>query len=578
MAGAVLFGSTIPALAASEALVTNGSPATPFPQNKQNEPAIARDPISGTLIAGSNDEIDLAPCTQNPTTGAGRCPFTPGVGVSGVYFFFDNGASWVQPTYSGFSARTGTPGVGPIGTLPNYFEAGLVSDGDPWLAVGPRRGADGHFAWANGSRYYYGNLTENFPGKNTLKTAFVAVAVSHTDDPSSAAAGSNTAWSAPSIASGKLNPVLFDDKNSMWVDNAASSPHFGRVYVSWTAFRAAVSSSPIAEPEPIMVAHSDDGGMTWSAPVQITPATNNAHTLGRQGSTIRTDSHGVVYLFFEGAAPDPFHSVQMLSRSFDGGNTFEKQRPVASVTDVGVFDPLTGRFVFDGFAGARTDSFPSVDIANGAPSGAGATNRIVLAWSDARKGLGNEESLLETSLDGGSSFSSPVAVQEAGDRPDFTAVAISPDGTRAFVVYDAFHAFFPDLSEPRAMEGVVRGGNGNGTGFTTLHRGASGDARGSSQNNMVLEFLGDYNQAVASNTTVFAVYNDVRNAQSCDAVNDFRTALRSGSTSSPIAILGEDTAASADAQTAAIRPFPPTDCPDSPNFGNSDIFGATATP
>ena len=37
-----------------------------------------------------------------------------------------------------------------------------MSDGDPAIAFGPRRGADGRFSFANGSRLYYANLTSNF--------------------------------------------------------------------------------------------------------------------------------------------------------------------------------------------------------------------------------------------------------------------------------------------------------------------------------------------------------------------------------------------------------------------------------
>ena len=575
-----------PALAFADALVTSGSATTPFPQNKQNEPAIARAPFDGSvLIAGVNDELDLQPCFSSTPSGPGSCPFTAGVGISGVYFSFNDGASWVQPTYQGWSARTGKAKVGPIGTLPNYFEAGLVNNGDPIVTVGPRPDSAGKFSWSNGRRYYYSNLVANFPGSATLPTNFFAVGVSFIDDPSPARIAVQSNWSSPKIASGRLNPVLFNDKSSMWVDNASSSPFFGRVYASWTAFRAAVSRAP-HEPEPIMIAHSDDGGNTWSDPVQVTQATNTAHTLGRQGSAIRTDSHGTVFLVFEGSVPVPgtgsFQAVQMLARSFDGGRTFEKQRSVATVTDVGRLDPFLGRFTFDGTAGARTDSFPSLDIANGAPTGAAATDRVLLGWSDGT--FGNESALVAASNDGGDTWSTPVAANDPNDRPDFTAVAISPDGRSAYVVYDAFQkpvsAYADNLFVPRFMQGVVRGGNAATlSGFTTLHRGAMGDARSSAQNNQVAEFLGDYNYVTASNSKVYATWNDTRAGDVCDAVQKFRAAIRGLPASMTSGVdWGEDNAASADAQVAAApRPLPSRDCPSGSRFGNSDIFSVTAT-
>ena len=65
------------------------------------------------------------------------------MGASGVYFSDTGGSSWVQPTYTGWTARdclglVGTqtaaadncdPHVGPIGTLPRYLDSGLVADG-----------------------------------------------------------------------------------------------------------------------------------------------------------------------------------------------------------------------------------------------------------------------------------------------------------------------------------------------------------------------------------------------------------------------------------------------------------------
>jgi hypothetical protein len=516
------------------------------------------------LAAGANDNIDMEACNAGaPDT----CPFTPGVGVSGISFSLDGGNTWVQPEYTGFSARnclgdadpTVTTDVcvpdedGLIGTLPWYFENSLVSNGDPILAFGPQPGEDGSFSWDNGARLYYSNITTNLNADRTdggVK-GDAGIGVSRTDDVVAAAAGGvagKAAWMPPVIAT-KQSSAVFQDKEALWADNAASSDFFGNVYVCNVAFRGSGGA------EPVVFARSTDGGDTWSQS-QITQAANRGgqgRSGGRQGCTIRTDSAGTVYVFWAGSLNG--EAVQYLARSFNGGASFEKPQAVASVVEVGALDPVQGRFTMDGVAGGRSgSSFPTVDIANGAPTGAGAPDTIVLAWPDAEDGLNSEKVLVQRSTDGGDTWSEPVVASAAGDRPDYAAIAISPDGSDVYLTYtNHLDPWRSTTADPRRMQGVVRYGTGSLTGWVDLNRGAIGDNRGASANGLTSEFLGDYNYAWATNDFGAAVWIDVRNAAVCDAMNTFRQSLVDGA---PIA-----------------RPRPQLDCP--AQFGNTDSFGGT---
>jgi len=247
--------------------------------------------------------------------------------------------------------------------------------------------------------------------------------------------------------------------------------------------------------------------------------------------------------------------------SHNGGGTWSVPAPVVGpVHQPGIFDNVQGRPEIDGIAGARSDlaSAPSVDIANGAPTGNGATNHMVMSFVSSNAAADEDPHVYFTeSSDHGVSWTTPQQIETSGDRGFYTAPAISPDGSTVYVVYNAFTTpYQTNTSNPRDLVGVVKRGtvsSGVTGSWSTLNRGASGDARGSSANSQIAEFLGDYVYAAATNTFGAAVWNDTRNAQDCPAVDTFRENLQLGITPNP-------------------APDPPTSCGATSTFGNSDIY------
>jgi hypothetical protein len=568
--------------------VTVGSNDAVSLQNKQNEPAVAIDPAQPSLVvAGSNDNIDLEECNVGPDT---TCPFTPGVGVSGVYFSFDGGGSWNQPTYSGFSARnclgvagdstdTCTPDTaGPIGTLPWYEQEGLVSDGDPAVAFGPTPLSDGSFSWSNGSRLYYANLTSSLSAKRTDAgfKGVEAIGVSRLDVPASGLSSvpAQSAWMHPKVVTASGSAAAFGDKDQVWADDAASSPHFGNAYLCFGDFVGGPSAGSNTVRE--IVETSTDGGDTWSRNVVQKNTTSSSGSLaavsGSSGCTIRTDSHGNVYVFWLGFDQQTKEQGIYMSRSFDGGATFEAARKLFTVHHTGVLDAVGGDFVMDGVTGARADlgDAPAVDIANGAPDGdsntATASNRIVMTWVDGGDGMNHEHVMFTTSTDGGTNWDSPSTIEVSGDRPFYTAPAISPDGTDVYVLYNAFTApFQTTTSSPRPLIAVILHADVSGGSvgsFTSMFdtRSAAGDARGATSNALVDEFLGDYVYAAATNDAVTAVWNDTRDAADCPAIDAYRQSLQDKSTKNDLP-----------------APAPEVDCASdgSKVFGNSSTYGVS---
>ena len=286
-----------------------------------------------------------------------------------------------------------------------------------------------------------------------------------------------------------------------------------------------------------------------------------------------------MYVFAEGtgnraiAGPPPPHGApvppsnqdtHVMWKSTDGGATWSRPRTLFSVTDTCEFvDVLSTRCIMDGQAGARTDiaSAPAVDVANGAPTGTDATDLIVDAWTDSRLGVNHEQALVSSSRDGATTWSTPAAVSAPADRPIYAAPAISPNGDRAYVVYEAVTSPWAgnDLASPRPYHGVFASAPATAaaTGpWSILYHGPFGDLRATFPGHRLeQERVGDYLYAVASRSYGIGVWIDARNAQVCPAIQDWRT--RSLVAGEPV----------------VPAPWPLADCPST--FGNTDVRAAT---
>jgi hypothetical protein len=497
---------------ASAQLLTEASvspAAAHFPHNKQNGPSVAANPIDpGNVISGATDEIEEPDC-RVASGGSLGCPFDPNANTTGLYVTKDGGATWSQQ-------------------ILDWGEYGLVSDGGTVVAFGPQPGGGGGFSYAGGARAYVGFLARSSGSGPDHEM----VAVSFSDD------GGST-WSRPVIATTQDTPVDLNDRLAIWADQNPDSPYFGNLYLSWTLFAGDDNSaeSQTYSPHTIMIARSSDAGLSFAEPHKLMPAHTNSSLGGRQGSTIRTDSNGTVYVFWDDTLED--ESAVLAARSTDAASTFDGPLLVAHKSDLP--SPLPG-------ASFRTNSFPSADI--------DARGNLYVTWADymhdrhavvkiARSSDGGDNWQVSTAADvaGRSAFYPALAVAGSHVLIGFNAIDDVPAGTppgAGVVTYDAYYAFSND--------------EGASFGSPVKISAAASDPDAATANSLASQFLGDQNGlAAGSDSSFWFSWTDTRNGAPCAAVDAWRA--------SPLTM---------------AKPNVYDSCPS--NFGDSDIFVAHIMP
>lgn len=201
--------------------------------------------------------------------------------------------------------------------------------------------------------------------------------------------------------------AIFNDKEWIAIDRTGGTFN-NRIYVSWTKF---TNLGLPGQTSNILLSFSQDKGITWSAPILVSPSTNT------QGSQVAVGPNGEVYVSWSDVS-----STIKFAKSSDGGATFSVPQTVTGVTSV-------GKIVNGGF---RMDNFPrmAVDTTLGANRG-----NIYIVWNDKR--LGTPKIFFTRSTDGGITWNTPNAVVNETDKDQLQpALAVDANGIIHLIWYD----------------------------------------------------------------------------------------------------------------------------------------------
>jgi hypothetical protein len=275
--------------------------------NPDNEIAVAVDPTDPNhILAGSNDYF----YRFNNSTGA-RQAIVP----TGFFTSFDGGATWIDGQVP---MHTGNGGGDPSPAFDRKHDVALMAQ------------------------------LENVGGLGGPFVSQGDVSVSRSSDGGRTWSEPVTVFKGQGAGIGPANRARFFDKEWLTVDNNPSSPFYGRAYVTTSRFLNDLHGS-YAE-SPIWLSWSDDGGLTWSTPREISGSHPSCtfQTAGDTGTDCDEDQFsvpevapdGTLYVHFlngqnEAAweVPEELDDQILVVRSTNGGRTFGAPTQAAQLED-----------------------------------------------------------------------------------------------------------------------------------------------------------------------------------------------------------------------------------------------------
>ena len=299
---------------------------------------------------------------------------------------------------------------------------------------------------------------------------------------------------------------IFNDKPSIAVDQNPSSPHYGRVNLTWAEFSG---NNPVYRN-----AYSDDGGQTWTyGDVQVNFP---AHECGN-GSSSAYNANGELMVAWADCSGGTYQMYEEVSP--DGGATWPASSDTYIIGTDPIGDPAPGCFLGGGGTAFRCNSFPSL-VSDPNPTDAGGT-AFFITWSNKFSvTVGSTTATvaqivgLSTVNDGATwaNYRYVSANPTLGDK-FFPAASFAPDG-RLTISYssrqDSATSTNPQgdsYNEYQTEADSLSTYNGGGGSY--VYYGVDGTLG----NPGAMTFIGDYsgNVSLDQNFDTFPIWTDVRN-------------------------------------------------------------------
>jgi len=216
-------------------------------------------------------------------------------------------------------------------------------------------------------------------------------------------------------------PITNDDleRGTMASDVHPSSPYFGRSYAAWVRF---------APPFPLNFVFTDDGGISWSAPVQINnPIQRSA------GGDMNMGPDGKVYVCWAGVTSiSPFtEDFVGVASTTNGGTTWQVTENAFDMNGINGLFPQKGNI--------RVNGLPdiAVDTTGGPRHG---WIYIITTQRDLAPAGSDPDVILNRSTDGGQTWSTGIRVNQDpvnnGKIQYFPAVHVDKQGGLNVIFYD----------------------------------------------------------------------------------------------------------------------------------------------